>query len=134
MKRLFCILSCLCLLSCQSQSSDTPKDLVPREKMVRILADIHTREAVIETNIAYTDTALMAYNKEQEKILQHYNVTQQQFKETYNYYLNNLPQMDALYEIVVDTLSAREAKAQAEAGRPQEVRPQGDKQGLRVLE
>ena len=99
---------------------------------MRILADIHTQEAIIETNVAYTDTALMVFNKEQEKILQHYDVTQQQFKETYDYYLNHLPQMDALYEIIVDTLSAREAKAQAEAGRPQEVAPQGNKQGLRV--
>ena len=119
MKRLFCILFCLCLLGCQSQEGKQPRNLVPRDKMVRILADIHTAEARIESNVSYTDTAMMTFNNEQQKILERYQVTPDQFKETYTYYLEHLREMDALYEIIVDTLSVRESKAQAEAGKPQ---------------
>lgn len=79
--------------------------------MVRILADIHTTEAVIEYKVVFPDTALMVFNQEQAEILKRYDVTEEQFDETYNYYLKNLKAMDALYETIVDTLSLRESKA-----------------------
>lgn len=104
------------MLGCQSQSDQKPKDIIPEDKMVRILADIHTAEAIIESNVIYPDTALMTFNQEQEKIFARYNVTQSQFKNTYDYYLKNLKDMDELYEIVVDTLSMRETKAKAGTG------------------
>ncbi|CAM3597072.1 DUF4296 domain-containing protein [Pontibacter korlensis] len=84
--------------------------------MVSILADIHTIEALIETKVVYPDTALMIFNQEQQEIFEKYDVTQQQFKDSYNYYLKNLAEMDALYETVVDTLSMRETKAQIKSG------------------
>ncbi|WP_276495783.1 DUF4296 domain-containing protein [Pontibacter litorisediminis] len=132
MKRLFSILFCVSLLGCQSQSGEKPKDMIPQEEMVRILADIHTVEAMIESNVTYPDTAMMTYNKEQEKILEQHNVTPEQFKSTYNYYLENIGEMNKLYEVVVDTLSMRESKAQAREGRPQEIRPATGKEQLQA--
>ncbi len=99
---------------------------------MRILADIHTVEAMIESNVTYPDTAMMTYNKEQEKILEQHNVTPEQFKSTYNYYLENIGEMNKLYEVVVDTLSMRESKAQAREGRPQEIRPATGKEQLQA--
>ncbi|WP_266205445.1 DUF4296 domain-containing protein [Pontibacter kalidii] len=132
MKRLFSILFCLSLLGCQPQDNQKPKDMIPQEKLVRILADIHTAEALIESSVIYPDTALMTYNQEQEKILEQYNVTQEQFKDTYNYYLRNLREMDVLYEIVVDTLSMRESKAQAVKGKPGRNIPEKDREQLQA--
>ncbi|GHA59946.1 hypothetical protein GCM10007389_10120 [Pontibacter akesuensis] len=79
--------------------------------MVRILADIHTAEAIIEYQVVFPDTALMVFNQEQTEIFKRYGVTEEQFDETYSYYLRNLKAMDALYETIVDTLSLRESKA-----------------------
>ncbi|GAB3538958.1 hypothetical protein GCM10027443_34880 [Pontibacter brevis] len=90
--------------------------MIPQPKMVRILADIHTVEAVIEQHIAYPDTALMVFNKQQAEILEKHGVQQEDFKATYQYYLNHVAEMDKLYEIVVDTLSVRESKIKAEQG------------------
>ena len=78
--------------------------------MVQILADVHITEARIETNILYPDTALMVFNREQLQILAEHGVKEEEFRKTYRYYLNNLAQMDKLYEIILDTLSVREAK------------------------
>lgn len=89
--------------------------------MVRILADIHTLEALIEQSITYPDTAMMVFNKEQTDLLKAHGVTEANFKVTYQYYLNNLQEMDKLYEIIVDTLSVRESKAQASQGTQAEV-------------
>ncbi|OKL41798.1 hypothetical protein A3841_11465 [Pontibacter flavimaris] len=106
--------------------------MIPQEKMVRVLADIHTAEALIEAKVIYPDTALMTYNQEQEKIFQKYNITQEQFKDTYDYYLQNLREMDALYEIVVDTLSMRETKAEAVEGKPRRNIPARDREQLQA--
>ena len=81
--------------------------------MVRIMADVHTAEAVIETRQSYPDTALMTFNHAKREILEQHNVTAEQFKETYDFYLEHVDQMDKLYEVVIDTLSVREAKFNA---------------------
>lgn len=84
--------------------------------MVRILADIHVMESLIEANVPNSDTAMMVYNREHKAILQKHNVTRDQFYSTYNYYGKNLEQMDKLYETVLDTLTAREAKLASKSG------------------
>ncbi|RIJ41782.1 DUF4296 domain-containing protein [Pontibacter oryzae] len=121
MKKLFCILFCLSLLGCQRQNDKKPDNLIPESKLVPILADIHMTEALIESNVIYPDTALMVFNKEQEEIFEKYGVTSESFKETYRYYLQNLTEMDALYETVVDTLSLRETKIQIREGKKPEL-------------
>lgn len=90
--------------------------MVPREKMVQILADVHTREAQIERAVVYPDTALMIFNREKKLILENYGVSEQQFKDTYKYYLDNVEAMDKLYETIIDTLSVRETKLKAANG------------------
>ena len=118
MKRLFYILFCLILLGCGDQSPDRPKDLVPQDKMVQILADIHIAESQIETKVVYPDTALMTFNYWQKEILQKHGVKEEQFRDTYRYYQNNLKEMDELYEIIIDTLSVRETKMRAAGVEP----------------
>lgn len=113
MNRLFRLIFCLCLLSCQQQPDDLPANMVPQQTMVRILADIHTAEALIERNVSYPDTAQVIYAEEHAEILEKYGVEQEAFRETYEYYLTNLEEMDKLYEVVVDTLSVRESLAEA---------------------
>jgi len=116
-KRLFSILFCLALLGCQQQeSTQKPADLVPEDKMVQILSDVHVMEALIESNIPYPDSAVMTYNKQHKAILQKYGVSSGQFQKTYQYYGENLTEMDRLYEIILDTLTAREAKLVAQGG------------------
>ena len=90
--------------------------------MVQILSDVHVMEALIESNIPYPDSAVMTYNKQHKAILQKYGVSSSKFQETYKYYGENLQEMDRLYEIILDTLTAREAKlvAQGDSRRPTE--------------
>lgn len=112
-KRILYLLSFAALVGCGQSSEKRPADLLPEQKMVQILADVHIAEARIENRIMYPDTALMIYNKEQQLILDKHGVEPEDFRATYSYYLNNLSQMDRLYEIILDTLSVREAKLRA---------------------
>ena len=110
MKKYFCILFCLVIVGCQEQSIKRPSHLIPEDKMVRILADLHTTEAQIESTISYPDTALMVYSKLEKQIWAKHDITEKQFRDTYDFYTSHLTEMDKLYEIVTDTLIAREAK------------------------
>ncbi|MEJ8801891.1 DUF4296 domain-containing protein [Pontibacter sp. H249] len=113
MKRLFYILFCFSLLACGNNEDKTPANLLPQEKMVQVLTDIHIAEAQIESKIVYPDTALMVFNHQEKEIFKKHGITEQEFRDTYNYYKENLKQMDKLYEIIVDTLSLRETKMRA---------------------
>ncbi len=120
MKHLFCLFFCLLLFSCKQQNPKMPPNAIPQEKMVQILADIHVAESRVENRVIYPDTALMTFNRAHSDILKQHGVTHDQFRETYDFYLQNLQQMDKLYEVIVDTLSTRETKARAimEKNRP----------------
>ncbi|MEJ8755500.1 DUF4296 domain-containing protein [Pontibacter sp. H259] len=122
MKRLFSILFCLALLGCRQQE-ETPKpaDMVPQDKMVQILSDVHVMEALIEANVPHPDSAAMAYNKQHKAILKKYGISNARFNSTYKYYGENLQEMDRLYEIILDTLTAREAKLVSKEGGTPEV-------------
>jgi hypothetical protein len=119
-KRLFCILSLALLFGCQQRTPKAPDNLVPQQKMVQILADVHIAEAQIENRVIYPDTALMTFNQQQQRILESHQVSEEEFRKTYNYYLANLKLMDKLYEVILDTLSVREAKARAASGLPEQ--------------
>lgn len=109
MKKHFYILFCFALLGCQNQKAQEQQNLIPESKMVRILADLHLAEAQVESTVAYPDTALMAFGKLQKEIWEKHGITEEEFRETYNYYTLNIKEMDRLYEIITDTLIAREA-------------------------
>ncbi|MDX5420983.1 MAG: DUF4296 domain-containing protein [Hymenobacteraceae bacterium] len=92
--------------------------MIEKERMVRILADVHMAEAQVEHALVYPDTALMTFNHQQQLILDKHGVSQEEFRDTYRYYLVNVKEMDALYETIIDTLSVREAKIRASKGLP----------------
>ncbi len=111
MKRLFYILFCLALLGCNEQDNvSRPDGLVPESKMAQILADVHVMESLIEAHVNYPDTAAMVYNREHKLILEKYDVDSEDFYKSYEYYSDNLPAMDKLYEAVLDTLTSREVR------------------------
>ncbi|WP_299700000.1 DUF4296 domain-containing protein [uncultured Pontibacter sp.] len=118
MKRIFCILSLAVLASCGQTSDKTPKNLLPEQKLVQILADVHVAEARIENRIVYPDTAMMLYSLEQQRILEAHGVEEKLFRDTYRYYLSDIKKMNRLYEIILDTLSVREAKLRAGSEAP----------------
>ncbi|MET3540945.1 hypothetical protein ABID22_001659 [Pontibacter aydingkolensis] len=113
MKTLFYILFCFSLFACGQKQTKVPDNLLSRDKMVQVLADIHIAESQVESKVIYPDTALMSFNFREKEIFEEHGVTEQEFRSTYQYYLDNLKQMDELYEIIVDTLSLRETKMRA---------------------
>nr|WP_278251837.1 DUF4296 domain-containing protein [Sabulibacter ruber] len=99
----------LALFSCTPEP-EKPQDLIPEEKMTRIMLDIHLTEAAIGRTVRNYDTSRVAYREAHKLILKRHAVSDSAFKHSYDYYLSVPEKMDKLYEVVLDSLSAREAK------------------------
>ncbi|WP_148041378.1 DUF4296 domain-containing protein [Rufibacter immobilis] len=109
-KRLCLLLLPLSILFSCAEDKAKPADLIAGEKMANILVDIHLQEAVIGRTIHHYDTSRAAYKQAHKQILKRHAISDSAFKHSYDYYLAHPDQMDKIYEVVLDSLSLREAK------------------------
>ncbi|GGK81570.1 hypothetical protein GCM10011405_31740 [Rufibacter glacialis] len=86
--------------------------------MARLMIDIHLAEAVIGRTIPNYDTSRVAYKQAHSLLLKRHAVSDSAFKHSYDYYLAHPEQFDKIYEVVLDSLSAREAKLTAQQAAP----------------
>ncbi|WP_205504395.1 DUF4296 domain-containing protein [Rufibacter psychrotolerans] len=110
MKKQLCLLLLPLVVFACSQDSGKPADLIPEEKMTRIMLDIHLTEAAVGRTHRDVDTSRVAYREAHKLILKRHAVSDSAFKHSYDYYLAHPEKMDKIYEVVLDSLSIREAK------------------------
>ncbi|RNI25003.1 DUF4296 domain-containing protein [Rufibacter latericius] len=103
----------LVLLACTPEQ-EKPADLITEEKMARIMIDVHLTEAAIARTIHHFDSSRAAYRAAHKQILKRQGVSDSAFKHSYDFYLSNPATLDKIYEIVLDSLSLREAKMTAQ--------------------
>lgn len=114
MKKLIPILFIL-LAGCKQPLPDIPSDVLPTEKMVKILADMHIADAVAENKKANEGKDNVALSKDYyRQIYKIHNVTEEEFRRSYKFYEDNPGWMDKVYVQVITELS----KKQAEVGQP----------------
>jgi hypothetical protein len=114
MKKLIPFLLIL-LAGCKQPLPDIPSDVLPTEKMVKIIADMHIADAVAETKKAQEGKDNVALTNEYYKqIYKIHNVSEEDFKRSYKFYEDNPGWMDQVYKGVITELS----KKQAEVGQP----------------
>jgi hypothetical protein len=75
------------------------------------LIDIHLLQAKMENYKSLNDTFFYATGKGYEEIFSKHKITQSEFSETFDFYLNNPKLMDKIYERITEKLSEEEAKA-----------------------
>jgi hypothetical protein len=98
-------------LSLSGCNQDPKKPPIEEEKFISIMIDIHLLEARLENLKQLNDTSFFAAGKGYEQIYKNHSVTKEQFRQTFDFYLNHPKQMDKLYEKIVDSLSEMEATA-----------------------
>ena len=76
--------------------------------MTDILFDLHVAEARLERMGILLDTGAIYYKEMQGRIFKKHGVTQQAFYKSYDYYLQNVSELDKIYEKVIDSLTLRE--------------------------
>ena len=99
----------LALPACQRpEEPPRPPDLLTKEQLVPLLADLHVLEARVEGSRLSPDSSRALYQAEQKNILWKREVTDSAFQRSYRYYGIHGKDLDDIYGAVIDTLKRRE--------------------------
>nr|WP_262906074.1 DUF4296 domain-containing protein [Hymenobacter terricola] len=83
--------------------------MLPKEKLIPLLADLHVLEARVENSRLPVDSSRALYQAQQKDLLWKRDITDSAFQRSYRYYSIHGKDLDAIYGAVIDTLTKREA-------------------------
>lgn len=98
-------------LSCKDQeekSISIPDHVLPKEKMVQVITDIHIAEAEINLN-AIPDSAFKK-SIYFEEIFKEHQITKRQYEESLAFYIDHPEILNKIYEQVLNDLSKIQAE------------------------
>lgn len=100
-------------------SNTKPEDLIPEDKMAKVLTEIHILEAQINNlHFQHEDSSVYIYQKMKVKLLKTFDLDSATFKSSFKYYTLNPDKMKGIYTEVKKLLEAKkkviEAKKKAE--------------------
>ena len=104
---------CLCgllLISCSKKEEKIPENILPKEKMIPIMVDVHLAEAKIQSNnLSMTDSTKKIAAGYYKNVFEKNKITEQQFRESFLYYSRHLDLLNKIYEEVISELSKKQA-------------------------
>ena len=101
----------LVLPACQRpEEVPAPADLIAREKIVPLLADLHVLETQVENSRLPPDSAKALFREQQHALFWSRQITDSAFQRSYRYYSVHNKDLNELYQTVIDTLGLREKK------------------------
>ena len=101
----------LALAACQRpEEAPRPADLLPKEQMIPLLADLHQLEAQVENSRIAPDSGRALFLAEQKNLYWKRQVTDSALQHSYRYYSAHGKDLPDIYQAVVDTLKARQTK------------------------
>ena len=111
MRKIFIIIISFIILGCQS-GMQKPEDLIPKNKLINILVDIHIHDAVISDLMRKDLLVKQAIPEYYDQVLSEYQITKEQLESTLDYYSIKKEKLTMVYEQVVDSLEVRRIEMQ----------------------
>ena len=106
----------LALPACQRpEQAPQPDDLLSREQVISVLADVHVLEAQVEQSRLNTDSARALFLQQRKLLMKRHNVGDSAFLHSYRYYGSHGKDLDEIYGAVNDTLELRAKKLGAKS-------------------
>lgn len=109
-KTLFALFIVLLLAMCSSPETAVPKEQIPFDTMVVLMADIHVVEA--KTNLSRAkgieEGKQQLYN-DYEQVFFNHGITQKQFEDNYKFYSAKPELFNQLFEKTLEELNRRQA-------------------------
>jgi len=97
----------LFLLGCGKDVPDPPKNLIPRETFVELLAEVQLIEAVLNQNMIRNDEPRARIARYYKTTFERFNVTPQQFQDTYTWYYSQPELLLEMYDEVITVISTK---------------------------
>lgn len=110
MNKIFLLFALLLSFQACTKETNKPENLLSKEKMVGIMADMTLAEAKIKNLRVSIDSSRQIYREYEKSIFIERDVSSEQYKESYRYYLLNYKEMASLHAAVIDTLNRRQQK------------------------
>jgi len=108
------VLTLLLFAGCRNEQHPlSDKGLIPREQMIRLMADVEFTEALIklrQVNISHDSIKKLAQSS-YDSLYAHYRLTPEMFKENLNYYQGNLEDFQAMLDSVMVLLTRQKDSA-----------------------
>lgn len=93
-----------------------PADLLSKEQMTSLLIDLHIAEAKMSyTDVRNADSTEVLYRNYEYAIFAEHGTTDSAYFRSYEYYLDNMEEMEDIYTAVVDSFSVMNSLEKAKA-------------------
>jgi len=110
MKIYLSILSCL-LFSCSNSEEKIPENILSKTAFATILKEIHLKEASFELNKTKNmETAKIELVNAYFNIYKKNKISEEDFKETLNYYSENPKKLEQIYTNILEQLTKERSK------------------------
>ena len=106
-KTLIILFLIICSISCSRKVASPP---LSREKLILIYADIQLAETMNTNGNKYERPRTLDVMMQYDAIFKKYNITPEEFYDSFSYYREHPKEMDELYEGVVEELTKRESE------------------------
>jgi hypothetical protein len=99
------------LIGCSKKEVEIPDDVIPRDTMILVLAEIHLAEATIQVlNVDLNDSTKIASFGLYRHIFSKHKITQELFKKSFDFYKSEPAYFHTMYDEVITHLSEDQAK------------------------
>jgi hypothetical protein len=113
MRCLISLILLCCLVSCGSHKTDTrpeklpPDSIISRDRMIRILVDLHLVEATIQLQRNKGKDIRLMTQENYQWLFSRYHISRDRFTANLDYYKQDPENFGKMYEIVVKELTDR---------------------------
>lgn len=115
MRKVFLVIVLVTTLSACVKQQEKPKTVLSEPEMVALLIDMHIAEARIANLSVRRDSSIYLFEIMEDSLYKKHGIAHDSiYLASYEYYLNNLGEMDKIYSAVVDSLSLRERLSKME--------------------
>jgi len=107
---LFGLAVLLFVASCTEKTEEAPSYVIPRNKMINLMVDLHIVEASISTKNLPYDSAELLYSKFEKEIFKKHHTTDSMYRKSFEYYSANPETFNKMYTVIVDSLTMKESR------------------------
>jgi len=99
------------LYACAREEVSIPDNILPQEKMVQVLTDIHIAEVTANYK-SLADTNKADIKSLYSHVYKEHSITAEEYKRSYQFYLDHPTLLNKLYDEVITELSRRQTEIQ----------------------
>lgn len=97
-------------MSCTHSTNEMPKDVLTKTELTSFMIEMYVAEAHLEAISLPKDSAIKLFIPYEENLKRKFTISDSTLKKTYQYYLKNPKELEAVYDALIDSLNLKEKK------------------------